>query len=69
VNSGPDLGTIIGVIIRGGAAGDDHCIPRRGPRTRPRGNGFPLPSGVPVFNPGSVIGPMGGSPVLRPRGR
>ena len=40
---GPDIGTIIGVIIRGGAIGDDHCVPRRvprGPRGLPR-PGFP----------------------------
>jgi hypothetical protein len=36
--SGPDMGGIIGVIIRGGGVGDDHCVPRG----RPRGGGrFP----------------------------
>lgn len=28
---GPDLGTRIGVVIRGGAVGPDHCVPHRRP--------------------------------------
>jgi len=34
---GTDIGTIIGVIL-GGGVGDDHCVPRTGPRT---GGRFP----------------------------
>ena len=67
---GTDIGTLIGVIIRGGMAGDDHCVPRRPPRrSRPIGNGFPIPNGLPpVFNPQQMRITPGGS-VLRPRGR
>jgi hypothetical protein len=60
---GTDLGTLIGVIIRGGMVGDDHCAPPRRPRSRPQGNGFP------IFNP-TVMPPINGrNPVLRTRGR
>lgn len=35
----PDIGEVIGVIMRGGRVGDDHCVPHR----RPGGRGFPFP--------------------------
>ena len=35
----PEIGEVIGVIMRGGGMGDDHCAPRR----RPGGRGFPFP--------------------------
>jgi hypothetical protein len=35
----PEIGEVIGVIMRGGRVGDDHCVPRR----RPGGRGFPFP--------------------------
>jgi hypothetical protein len=35
----PEIGQVIGVIMRGGRVGDDHCAPRR----RPGGRGFPFP--------------------------
>ncbi|MBV6521551.1 MAG: hypothetical protein MNPFHGCM_01690 [Gemmatimonadaceae bacterium] len=35
----PEIGDVIGVIMRGGRSGDDHCIPTR----RPGGRGFPFP--------------------------
>jgi hypothetical protein len=31
--TGAVLGTIFGVVLRGGAVGDDHCVPNRGRRT------------------------------------
>ena len=31
---GVDIGDVIGVVIRGGAVGDDHCVPRRRGRGR-----------------------------------
>ncbi|MEP7346540.1 MAG: hypothetical protein ABI877_14815 [Gemmatimonadaceae bacterium] len=35
----PDIGEVIGVIMRGGRVDDDHCVPRR----RGGGRGFPFP--------------------------
>jgi len=67
IGSGPDLGTVIGVIIRGGGIGDDHCVPRRPPRSGPRGNGFPIPGTI--FNPGGTPQTIRGVPIRRPRGR
>jgi hypothetical protein len=36
---GIGIGDVIGVVIRGGGTGPDHCPP---PRRRPRGRGFPI---------------------------
>ncbi len=38
---GPDIPTIIGIMIQGGGIGDDHCVPHTG--RRPRGPGMRIP--------------------------
>jgi hypothetical protein len=38
--TGIGIGDVIGVVIRGGGVGDDHCVP---PRRGGRGRGFPFP--------------------------
>lgn len=55
----PDIGTVVGVIMRGGrSGGDDHCVPRR----RPGGRGFP---GIPRI----LQNTTGLRPVLLPTSR
>jgi len=49
----PDIGEVIGVIMRGGRVGDDHCVPHR----RPGSRGFPFPRMLdiaPRLHPGST---------------
>jgi hypothetical protein len=45
---GIGIGDVIGVVIRGGGTGPDHCPP---PRRRPRGRGFPINPIVSVVVP------------------
>jgi hypothetical protein len=44
-STGVGIGDVIGVVIRGGGVGDDHCVPPR----RPRGRGLPIPFPVHVI--------------------
>jgi hypothetical protein len=61
--TGAVLGTIFGVVLRGGAVGDDHCVPNR--RTgRTRGTVIAVNNRIPL--PGRVgIGRSGGNVASR----
>jgi hypothetical protein len=58
--TGAVLGTIFGVVLRGGAVGDDHCVPnRRNGRTRGTviavNNRIPLPGRVGIGRSGGNV--------------
>jgi len=65
-NRGRGVGGIIGVIIRGGAAGEDHCEihDRRGRRT---GRGLPLPIPGGIGGMGGIGGVIRGGGMGLPR--
>ena len=51
--TGAVLGTIFGVVLRGGGVGDDHCVPRRTGRSRGTiiaSGRIPLPGRVAIGN-------------------